>query len=285
MLGRIIKNISDRYVVQIEDKAYNAIPRGRLKKLDKLLVGDIVECEFSMGQYIINKRLERKNQFVRPPIANLDILCIVVSQVPLIDKYLVDKLIIKCMQNEVTPILVINKCDIITKEFIHEITDEYYFVDTYIVSAVSGDGISRLKDVIRGKVTAFAGQSAVGKSKLSTALGADALDGELSKKTLRGRHTTRHTEIYMLGDDIFLADTPGFSRLDINDIHYKNLKYYYPEFAEYKCKYSSCVHIEQKICDCGVKLALNDCKINKNRYNRYIQLYNQLKIFWETKYD
>ena len=285
MRGLIIKNISDNFDCLVDGVVYRAKPRGKLKKRDRLIVGDYVECDFENGELVISGREKRKNQFVRPPIANIDVLCIVVSEVPLVDKFLVDKLLIKCAENSIAPILVINKCDIISSRFVDEIRAEYSFLKIYCISALTGEGVDALKSELVGKLTAFAGQSAVGKSKLSACLGGTALDGELSVKTMRGKHTTRHTEIYSLSGDILVADTPGFSRLDINEVHYKDLKYFYPEFEDFTCKYNSCDHIEQKICDCAVKVALNDCKINQNRYNRYVKVYKELKHFWESKYD
>ena len=285
MKGLITKNISDSYEVWLNGSIITAKPRGKLKKSDKLLVGDYVECNCIGNEYIIEGRMQRKNQFVRPSIANIDILCILVTEIPIADKYLVDKLIIKCFENKIKPILVISKKDIVSDKFVEEIESEYYFLDIFKVSALTNESIGELKTAIKGKLTALAGQSAVGKSKLSSALGALAIEGEISKKTLRGKHTTRHTEIYILKDDILLADTPGFSRLDINEIRYTDLKYYYPEFENAKCKYASCDHIEQKVSDCFVKMALNDCKINQNRYNRYVELYKDLKQYWETRYD
>ena len=285
MRGLIVKNISDNFDCLLEEVVYKAKPRGRLKKSDKLIVGDYVECDFENGELVISGREDRKNQFVRPPIANIDVMCIVVTEVPRVDKFLVDKLIIKCTVNKMEPILVINKCDIVSGGFVEEIKAEYGFLKIYCVSALTGDGVDNLKRELVGRLTAFAGQSAVGKSKLSAFLGAKAFDGEISVKTMRGKHTTRHTEIHILEGGILVADTPGFSRLDINEVHYKDLKYFYPEFKDFTCKYNSCDHIDQKICDCAVKVALNDCKINQNRYNRYVKVYKELKQFWESKYD
>ena len=285
MKGLVVKNISDKYIVWIDGASVDAKPRGKLKKSDKLLVGDYVECVRADNEWIIESRYDRKNQFIRPSIANIDALCILVTEVPLVDKLLVDKLIIKCFENKIRPIIVINKIDIVSASFIQEIEQEYYFLEVIKVSALTGEGVSELKYAIKGQLTALTGQSAVGKSKLSRVLGADALEGDISKKTLRGRHTTRHTQIYILPDEVLLADTPGFSRLDINELKFTDLKYYYPEFASFKCKYASCDHIEQKISECSIKVALNDCKINQNRYNRYIQLYKELKEYWETRYD
>ena len=131
MKGLVTKNISDNYEVWLNGEIKIAKPRGKLKKSDKLLVGDYVECENINDEWIIEGRLPRKNQFIRPSIANIDVLCILVTEVPLVDKFLVDKLIIKCFENKIKPILVINKKDIVTDKFIKEIESEYYFLEIY----------------------------------------------------------------------------------------------------------------------------------------------------------
>ena len=273
MKGLITKNISDSYEVWLNGSVITAKPRGKLKKSDKLLVGDYVECNCIGNEYIIEGRMQRKNQFVRPSIANIDILCILVTEIPIADKYLVDKLIIKCFENKIKPILVISKKDIVSDKFVKEIESEYYFLDIFKVSALTNQSIGELKTAIKGKLTALAGQSAVGKSKLSSALGALAIEGEISKKTLRGKHTTRHTEIYILKDDILLADTPGFSSLDLN-IDKDELKYTFPDFC-YECRYKSCNHVSEDGCE--VIKAVKSGKILKSRYENYLKLLREVR--------
>lgn len=285
MRCRVYKNLSDKFFVIDENgNKFECLSRGKLKRYDKVVVGDFVEVE---GNVIIDV-VDRKNVLVRPPIANLDRLLIVVSSVPETDFILVDKLIIKCFANNIEPVIVISKADILDDGFINQVKDEYSGVVSEIIvtSSESGQGQDELIKAMRGKLCAFAGQSAVGKSRLTNLLGGNAEIGELSSKLNRGKNTTRHTEIYFIGD-VMLADTPGFSKLDINEIKYTKLYEYYPEFKELnsECKYPACTHVYEKIGDCAVKRALNSCKINKNRYNRYITLFEDLKKYWEKMYD
>ena len=284
MKCRVYKNLSDKFFVVSETgEKIECVSRGKLKRYDKVVVGDIVEVEDN----VIVDVMDRKNVLVRPPIANLDQLLIVVSSVPKTDFLLVDKLIVKCFANNIEPVIVVSKADILSDDFIRDVKDEYSGVVNKIVvtSSVNGQGQGELESIMKGKLSAFAGQSAVGKSKLTNLLGGDAIVGELSKIE-RGKNTTRHTEIFLIGD-IMLADTPGFSKLDINEIKYTKLYEYYPEFKPYNehCKYPACCHVYEKNDDCALKKALNSCKINKNRYNRYITLFEELKKYWEKMYD
>jgi len=255
------------------------------------MVGDWVDME-SVGddEFVIVNIYERKNTLVRPLLANLDQMLIVISQVPEPDFLLVDKLIIKCFYLGVRPVLIINKCDICDKNWVNNIVGEYLPVvdNILVVSSKTGENKEKIQELIKGKVSSFVGQSAVGKSCLLNMLGVKkkAKVGDVSIKTQRGKHTTRHSEISVLFEDAFLADTPGFSRLDLNEINYKELTRYYPDFEIYakKCRYQPCSHIHEKETDCEVKKAINDCKINQNRYNRYIIIYNELKKYWEKMY-
>lgn len=284
MKCRVYKNLSDKFFVVDENgNKFECLSRGKLKRYDKVVVGDFVEVD---GGVIVDV-YDRKNILIRPPIANLDQMLIVLSSVPETDFVLVDKLIIKCFANNIEPIIVISKADILCDEFIASVKGEYKNVVNNIIvtSSESGQGRDELVSVMNGKLSAFAGQSAVGKSKLTNLLGGEAEVGELSKIS-RGKNTTRHTEIFTIGD-MMIADTPGFSKLDIYEIKYTKLYEYYPEFSQYNasCKYPACTHVYEKINDCAVKNALNSCKINKNRYNRYITLFEDLKKYWEKMYD
>lgn len=286
MQGKVIKIIADLFFVLSNGKLYECSARGKLKK-DKIVVGD--EVEFSDSDNIIEKVFKRKNILVRPPVSNIDKMLIVLASVPQPDFILVDKLIVKCFKYNITPYIVINKCDINKQDFIDCVHDEYDNVVEKVIeiSALTREGLSELVDIIKGSVTCLAGQSAVGKSELTLALGGKAEVGELSKKINRGKNTTRHCEINILSDGVMTIDTPGFSRLELEDVKYTELMTFYPDFYPYlnECKFTPCTHKHEKDCDCGVKRAVNVCKINKNRYNRYIEIYDELKTYWEKMYD
>lgn len=262
--------------------------RKTAKKI-RIVVGDkvkIMENEYDVGKYIIYDVFPRLNSIPRPPLANIDKLIIVIAIKPEPDLLLVDKLIIYCMINKIEPIIVINKSDIATSDFITNIQMQYYFLKTIVISSKNKTNISELSNYIKGKICAVCGQSAVGKSSLLNALIPNIqLDTqELSEKINRGKHTTRVNELYLY-NDLIVADTPGFSNLELN-IDYKELQYYYPEFEPFlgKCRYIDCSHIKEGK-DCLLVEKVENGEINKERYSRYIDLYNKLKEVWDKKYD
>ena len=276
------------YSVLKDNEIYECSIRTTVKKT-RIVVGDYVAIEpneYDKGKYIITKVFERKNSIPRPPLANIDKLLIVIAPKPEPDLILVDKLIIYCMINNIEPIIVINKSDIASKSLTDEIAKEYYFIKSFVVSAKSGDGVDALKDYISNKFCAVCGQSAVGKSSLlNTIIPEINLETQgLSRKIDRGKHTTRANELY-LHENIMIADTPGFSNLEI-DIDYKELALFYPEFDKYlgKCRYQDCSHIKEGK-DCVIVGAVEKGLVNKARYERYSYLYSKLKSLWERKYD
>lgn len=294
MLGRVVKNIADRYDVLAEsgERISSCVARGNLKQNGKVLVGDSVEVAVATGsQPIITQICKRKNEFIRPPIANIDLLLIVVSEKPKPDFVLVDKLIINCKLNAVEPCIVLSKEDAVQGDFPASVRTMYEHsgVEMLSVSAKTGAGLGVLMQKLNGKLVCLAGQSAVGKSSLMNALlGAGAKVGDLSKKIERGKNTTRHTEIFYNAEkNIFIADTAGFSKFDALSISYNKIEQYYSEFDGLRgeCFYQPCSHIFEKDEKCAVKRALNDCKINKNRYNNYKQIYLQIKQGWENRYE
>ena len=179
----------------------------------------------------------------------------------------------------------INKIDLFTKEEIDDIVNQYKdVVDSIILTSAIESNLSSLKDVLKGKVSVFAGQSAVGKSSLINCIDYNINQSTniLSRKVERGKHTTRECTIFVLKNNIMIADTPGFSMLELN-IKYNELKDYYPEFSGYNCKFYNCTHTSEN--GCGVKENVNLKKINNDRYNRYLELFKQLKDKWEREYD
>lgn len=274
----VIKNISNAFTINDGKSTYVASCRNL--KSDRVVVGDKVSYEMVNEKAVITKVSERKNILIRPNIANVDNLIIVLSPIPKPDYILIDKLILMCLDNDIKPIICANKEDL-SSEFREEVLSQYKDVvlDVVSVSAINKSGLDNLKKLLKGKISAFAGQSAVGKSTILNSLLLDeiAKTGSVSEKTQRGRHTTRHTEMFALGDNSYIIDTPGFSMLNIPNITHDNLKYYYPDFVDFNCKYTSCTHTKESESECGIKQAVKDGYINKDRFERYNYIYNELK--------
>ncbi len=256
---------------------------------NRVVVGDNVDTidnVYSKDKYIITKIYPRKNIIPRPVVANIDQLLIIIAPQPKPDFLLVDKLIIYCRINNIEPILVINKSDLADENFVESIKKEYYFLKFFVISSTNNIGIDDIKDILKDKLSAVCGQSAVGKSSFINALLPNLkLETQgLSEKISRGKHTTRVNQIH-IGNDFMIADTPGFSSLEL-DIDYRELADYYIEFEPYldNCKYIDCSHIKEGG-DCGICNAVSLGEISKNRYHRYIELYKKLKENWEKKYD
>lgn len=287
--GQVIKNISGKVTVLWDDEYFDCVIRGRLKKDNqKILVGDY--CIFDKINKTIEEILPRKNQLTRPSVANIDQIVIFVSSQPEADLSLVDKLIISADINDIKTLLLINKDDLLTSEFIEKIKEQYSGVvsDIIISGTVTKNGIDSLKKALKNKFSAFIGQSGVGKSSILNMLfpQLNLPVGELSQKNLRGRHTTRHSEIYIISGGGAVIDTPGFNLFDFKDIKHSDLSRLYVDIDNYAkfCKYRSCNHIDDNLVDCGVIEALNCGKINRERYNRYKDLYKILKTENDKKY-
>ena len=209
----------------------------------------------------------------------------VVSPKPQPDLYLIDKLYIYCILNNIEPVLIINKSDIASAEFIEDIQKQYYFMKIFVVSAKDTSNILSLRDYISGHLCALCGQSAVGKSSILNVLmpHLDLATQGLSQKIDRGKHTTRVNEIFV-SDDLMIADTPGFTSLEL-ELDYRKLAEYYPEFQiDRNCRYLDCSHIKEGK-DCEIFSEIEKGNINRNRYHRYIDLYNKLREKWEKMYD
>lgn len=285
MTGLVYKKVANNFWVKDGEKDYFCVARGNLK-IDGIFVGDFVEYEVLNGQPTICEVKKRKNQLIRPPLANLDQLIIVIAQIPQPDYMIVDKLILFSLCYGINPVIVINKIDL-DKTVKNYVCKAYKNVVENIIftNAHTGEGISELKEAMRGKLSAFAGQSAVGKSALVNKIMAKHLSqvGEISIKNQKGKQTTRHAEIFF-EDDIMVTDTAGFTSLDekLLPIAYYELPYYYPDFVEFlgECKYKSCVHYNEKIEECAVKRAVNSQLIDKERFLRYKQIYKILNEKW-----
>lgn len=263
---------------------YECSGAGKIKLTDKLYVGDIVD--FSDGR--INSILERKNLILRPNVANIDLLIIVLSQVPKPDFILLDKLIINCQIENITPIICINKQDISGKSFIKDIISEYkpLGLKIFITSAKTGKGIKKLKKEIKNKLSSFSGQSAVGKTSILNCLDKNlSLEtGELSLKNDRGKHTTRTSQIFKVAKNTYITDTPGFSKIDLEKIEPGKLQEFYPEFIKNanKCKFRGCTHINEP--NCQIKKMADRNELSVNRYDRYLQIYDEIYREWKYRY-
>ncbi len=285
LTGTIVKAVSGFYYVQTNAGIYECRARGifRNNKLTPL-VGDHCEIEVleepeQKGNVV--KLLERKNAFVRPPVANIDQMGIVfAAAAPDPIPFLIDKLTVIAEHHQIKPFLVMNKTDLMT-EVAEHLPHAYRLAgyQVFCVSAAKGKGTEALKEQLQDQVTVFAGCSGVGKSSLLNLLGDDICleTGGVSRKIQRGRHTTRTVELFSLGPTTFVADSPGFSSLDIQDIRAAELEDCFPELRKYvgKCRFRGCSHTSEP--ECAVRSALEQGEIAKSRYESYVQMYQILK--------
>ncbi len=292
--GKILKGIGGFYTVSGEDGAlHECRARGRFR-LDRItpLAGDNVLFTPQQGETdgFIEEILERSNILVRPPVANIDLLIIVLSaSKPKPDLLLADKLILQAELARIHPAVCLNKTDAAADEaFAASLQEQYKSYPFYMASAATGAGMQEIKELLRGRLSAFTGQSAVGKSSLLNMLSGslELKTGGLSKKVSRGKHTTRTSELLALPElDAFAIDTPGFSIFDALDLEETRLSAYYPDFAPYLdgCRFTSCLHGNEP--DCAVKQAVREGHIHAERYERYLEILKFLKEKRSKQYD
>ena len=291
LTGRILRSISGFYDVQTPQGLVTCRARGALRKThESPLTGDIVEISVERGKGMVEKILPRRNRFVRPAVANMDALVIFAANVnPITEPFLIDRVAAIAGDQEVPVYLCVNKCDLDPARDLVRIYRHAGF-PVIQASAETGEGVEALRRLIRGKLVAFTGNSGVGKSSMLNRLCPDLglTTGEVSEKLGRGRHTTRHVELYSLGDDTYVADTPGFSSFDTEqmDIILKeNLQYAFPDMAQYhgQCQFHDCSHRKEP--GCAIRAAVEAGDIGPTRYDSYLRLYekaSQIKQ-WEIK--
>lgn len=291
--GIIMKALSGFYYVDPGDGSLitcRARGKFRYQKVTPL-VGDRVELTLlEGGTGMLDEILPRKNEFLRPAVANVDQLVMIVSQAtPVTDPYLIDRMTSLAESKGCESVICINKCDLDRGDELYDIYSSVGF-PTVRVSAQTGEGIDELASLIAGKVSAFTGNSGVGKSSILNALepGFSLSVGQVSEKLGRGRHTTRHVELFRLKNGAVVADTPGFSSFDTDQTEVRmkeSLAVTFREFRPYldDCRFVGCAHIKEK--GCAVREALKQGRIPASRHASYVRLYEQAKSHkeWENK--
>lgn len=290
--GRIEKALSGFYYVNTGGETLQCRARGKFRREGlSPLVGDWVQVrELGNGEGFVEAVEARRNQFARPAAANIDQLVILASAaIPVTEPYLIDRIASIAALKGCQVLLCLNKCDLDSADELYDIYSRSA-IPVLRVSAVTGQGLDALREAIHGKLSAFTGNSGVGKSSvLNALLPSLALPvGEVSKALGRGRHTTRHVELFSLGEDTYIIDTPGFSSFDTAEMDLalkQHLPDTFPEFAPYvsDCRFTGCTHTKEK--GCRVLQAVKDGLIPASRHRSYVRLYDELKDVkeWQQK--
>lgn len=289
--GRIVRSLSGFYEVSTPEGMITCRGRGHLRRGGVTpLTGDMVEVSVEKGKGMVEAVLPRKNSFVRPAVANIDMLVIFAANTnPITEPFLIDRVAAIAGDKEVPVVLCINKCDLDPAVDLQKIYTAAGF-PVICASAVSGEGVEDLRALIKGRLVAFTGNSGVGKSSMLNRLCPALMlaTGEVSDKLGRGRHTTRHVELYDLGDGTLVADTPGFSSFETDQMEVilkENLQYAFPDFGKYLqcCQFRDCSHRAEP--GCAVRQAVEAGAVQPTRYESYLRLYektSQIKQ-WEIK--
>ena len=287
MQGKIIKGIAGFYYVNVvEFGVYECKAKGIFRKeKQKPLVGDNVEIEVLDEETMtgnITALLPRKNELIRPAVANIDQALVVFAVTrPSPHFNLLDRFLVMMERQDIPVVLCFNKEDIAEDEQVEKLRSVYEGCGYPCVftSALEESNIEKIKELLKGKTTVIAGPSGVGKSSLINILNPDAKmeTGDISSKIERGKHTTRHSELFTIAQDSYIMDTPGFSSLYVNDFEKEELKYYFPEFDPYEgtCRFLGCDHVHEP--DCAVKAAVEAGEIHEIRYKDYLEMYEELK--------
>ncbi|NPV29792.1 MAG: ribosome small subunit-dependent GTPase A [Firmicutes bacterium] len=276
--GLIVKGYGGFYFVQSDQKIWRCRGRGRLQfKEQFLLPGDrVLFSPVEEGMGVIEAILPRKNTLRRPAVANVDQAILVFSLAqPEPDLKLLDRLLVLCGVEGIDAVICFNKLDLVDGEFAAGLASLYRGIGyvAILVSALQGRGVENLRDLIKGRLSVLAGPSGAGKSTLLNALepGLSLKTGEVSRKLKRGRHTTRYVELLPLAGGL-IADTPGFSNLDLPRLERTELGYYFPEIHELSkgCRFHDCLHMQEP--GCAVRAAFQEGRINPTRYRNYLSM-------------
>ena len=289
--GRIVRSLSGFYDVQTPAGVVTCRGRGSLRRGgESPLTGDMVEITVEGGKGMVERILPRKNAFVRPAVANVDALVVFAANVnPVTEPFLIDRVAAIAGDQGVEVYICINKCDLDPAVDLERIYTRAGF-PVIRASAQTGEGVARLRSLLSGKLTAFTGNTGVGKSSMLNALcpGLELATGQVSQKLGRGRHTTRHVELFALDDNTYVADTPGFASFDTEQMEIilkENLQYAFRDFAPYlgECQFHDCSHRAEP--GCAVRQAVEAGEIEASRYKSYLQLYDQYSRIkeWERK--
>ena len=289
--GRIVRSLSGFYDVQTPAGVVTCRGRGSLRRGRACpLTGDMVEITVEGGKGMVERILPGKNSFIRPAVANVDALVVFAANVnPVTEPFLIDRVAAIAGDQGVEVYICINKCDLDPAVDLERIYTRAGF-PVIRASAQTGEGVAQLRSLLSGKLTAFTGNTGVGKSSMLNALcpGLELATGQVSQKLGRGRHTTRHVELFALDDNTYVADTPGFASFDTEQMEIilkENLQYAFRDFAPYlgECQFHDCSHRAEP--GCAVRRAVEAGEIEASRYQSYLQLYDQysrIKI-WERK--
>lgn len=290
--GKIVNNISNIYFVEVENAIYECNARGKIKNTDILpVVGDIVLIEIldeKNKKAIIDEIQERRNYIKRPKLANITQLVFVLSaKMPKPDLLMLDKQLAFAELLGIKSVIIINKIDLDNKT-IEDIEKTYSSIGYMVIKTIAKEkqGTEKVREILKGETSAFSGNSGVGKSTLINSIFGDETtqEGLISVKNKKGKNTTTTIKLYKIDKDTYIADTPGFSTFDISEIESKELENYFIEFRNKvkECEFVGCTHIKEQ--NCGIKQALDKNEISRERYDRYIKIYEELKDKEEHKW-